>query len=103
MNNTPLPPIGEIYTYAKIAADAYQLSTHDLQAEDRKQPRAFARQVAMHLAVTHGRHTRDDVAAYFRKQYATVTHAISRVDDELQTSAAFRMLYTNIKRKAPKQ
>ena len=102
MKQAPLPPIGEIHDYVKIAADAYQLNPTDLMDNSRSQPRAFARQVSMHLAIVEGHHTRHALALHYNKDIATINYAVTRVADELETSDQFLELYKKLETKCPK-
>lgn len=65
----------------KIMADFFKVSVKDLRSSSRYSYIAFPRQICMYIAVEEYKLSTTKVARYFKRNHATVIHAIKTINN----------------------
>lgn len=83
----PMRGDGEIpmHIITEATAHTFHILHREMMSRDKRDTVAFPRMVAMYLCRTLTRHTLEEIAAFFMRDHAAVSHACNAVRDRMRT------------------
>ncbi|MDR0553962.1 MAG: chromosomal replication initiator protein DnaA [Treponema sp.] len=85
-------------TIMRVIAEYFNLSYSDLKGPKRGQSIVLARQLAMYIAREITEDTLTEIGQTFNRDYSTVIHAISRIDERIRTDSTMEPTIETLKR-----